>query len=297
MNPGENWVEWKSRPIDVSACLIPDSLIDAAANHLETGNQKLIGSLPQMGSLCKLTVFENFDESYTEIYRTPGIRLPVIRVPSQDVSLKLARTSQHLETLSASFMADAREFFLAPQIHDSWTWDKLTSLTLTSNVLTEDADPLHVNKLLQNAAAAALRMPRLRIMELWNGRKGVAMLFRYQRARKDGQPAIITIRGTSELVLGTGVVEAWEMVAYQHSYSNVVIQTSSIDPSRIKSHGDAICQLGLRTEVTRPVSLRQIINENSVLRSRPLPRAPSLSSYITYRAIIDSWKQQDQQQQ
>jgi hypothetical protein len=277
--------------------LIPDSLIDAAANHLETGNQKLIGSLPQMGSLCKLTVFENFDESYTEIYRTPGIRLPVIRVPSQDVSLKLARTSQHLETLSASFMADAREFFLAPQIHDSWTWDKLTSLTLTSNVLTEDADPLHVNKLLQNAAAAALRMPRLRIMELWNGRKGVAMLFRYQRARKDGQPAIITIRGTSELVLGTGVVEAWEMVAYQHSYSNVVIQTSSIDPSRIKSHGDAICQLGLRTEVTRPVSLRQIINENSVLRSRPLPRAPSLSSYITYRAIIDSWKQQDQQQQ
>ncbi|KAF5567362.1 PRANC domain-containing protein [Fusarium napiforme] len=278
-------------------CYEPWRELGGMEKQTDKWNQKLIGSLPQIGSLCKLTIFENFDESYTEIYRIPGISLPATRVSSQDVSLKLARTSQHLEMLSASFMVDAREFFLAPQIHDSWTWDKLTSLTLTSNVLTGDADPLHVNKLLQNAAAAALRMPRLKIMELWNGRKGVAMLFRYQRAREDGQPAIITIRGTSELALGTAVVEAWDTVAHRHSHSKVAVQTSWIDPSRIRSHGDAIYQLGLLTEVTRPVSLRQIINENSVLRSRPLPRAPSLSSYITYRAIIDSWNQQEQQQQ
>ncbi|PNP77721.1 hypothetical protein FNYG_08802 [Fusarium nygamai] len=278
-------------------CYEPRRELGGMEKRTDKWNQKLIGSLPQIGSLCKLTIFENFDESYTKIYRTPGIRLPAIRVPSQDVSLKLARTSQHLEMLSASFMVDAREFFLAPQIHDSWTWGKLTSLTLTSNVLTGDANPLNVNKMLLNAAATALRMPRLQIMELWNGRKGVAMLFRYQRAREDGQTAIITIRGTSELALETAVVEAWDMVAYRHCHSNVAIQTSSIDPNGIRSHGDAICQLGLLTEVARPVSLRQIINENGVSRSRPLPRTPSLSSYITYRAIIESWNQQQQQQQ
>ncbi|KAF5611876.1 PRANC domain protein [Fusarium subglutinans] len=265
-------------------------------------NQKLIESFPQIGSLCKLTIFENVDQSYPEIYRQtyPGIhRAPAIRVPSQGVSQGLARTSQHLEMLSASFMADASLFFAAPQIQYSGTWSKLTSLALTSNVLTGDADPQYVSDMLQNAAYTALKMPRLNVMELWNGRKGVAMLFRYQRPREDGEPAVITVRGTSELALETTVVEAWDLVAYRHGHSKVAIQTSSIDPNEIKSHGDAICQLGLLTEVTRPVSLRQIINENSVSRARPLPPPPR-SSYLEYRtilAMIEIWDQQRQQQQ
>ncbi|KAF5623722.1 PRANC domain protein [Fusarium sp. NRRL 25303] len=272
-------------------CYEPWRELGGMEKQTDKWNQKLIQSCPQMGSLCKLTIFENFDESYPKIYRAPAIR-----VPSQDVSLKLARTSQHLEMLSASFMADASHFFLAPQIQNSWTWSKLTSLALTSNVLTGDADPLRVNNMLGNAAATALRMPRLQIMELWNGRKGVAMLFRYKRAREDGQPAIITIRGTSELALGTGVVEVWDMVAYQHSRSKVVMQTSSIDPNGIRSHGDAICQLGLLIEVTRPISLRQIINENLVSRSRPLPRS-RLSSFLSYKAALARFESLDQQQQ
>ncbi|KAG4266477.1 hypothetical protein FPRO03_01761 [Fusarium proliferatum] len=249
-------------------------------------NQKLIQSFPQRGSLRKLTIFENFDQSYAEIYQAPAIR-----VPSRAVSERLARTSLHLEILSASFMVDASRFFAAPQIQDSWTWGKLTSLALTSNVLTGDADPLHVDEMLQNAAAAASKMLRLNIMELWNGKKGVAMLFRYKRAREDGQPPIITIRGTSELALGAGVVEAWDMVAYQHCHSKVVIQTSSIDPKGIRSHGDAIYQLGLLTEVTRPVSLRQIIDENSVSRVRPSPRSAysGLSACRSYCVALKTW--------
>ncbi|KAF5693749.1 hypothetical protein FDENT_1755 [Fusarium denticulatum] len=277
-------------------CYEPWRELDGMNKQTDKWNQKLIQSFPQMESLCNLTIFENFDESYAEIYRTPAIRLPAIRVPSRAVSQKLARTSQHLEMLSASFMVDAREFFLASQIQHSWTWDKLTSLALTSNVLTGDADPQHVNKMLQNAAATALRMPKLNKMELWNGRKGVAMLFRYQRAREDGQSATITIRGTSQLALGTAVVGAWDMVAYRHCHSNVVVQNSSIDPNEIRSHGDAICQLGLLTEVTRPVSPRQIINENSVSRSRPLPPSP-LPSLASYRRMLAFFQSLDQQQQ
>ncbi|KAF5619018.1 PRANC domain protein [Fusarium sp. NRRL 52700] len=250
-------------------------------------NQKLIEGFPHIGSLCKLTIFENFNQSYQEIYRQshPSThRAPAIRVPRQAVSQELARTSQHLEMLSASFMADASLFFATSQIQYSGMWSKLTSLALTSNVLTGDADPQHVSDMLQNAAYTTLKMPRLNVMELWNGTKGVAMLFRYQRARKDGEPAVITIRGTSELVLETAVVEAWDLVAYRHCQSKVAIQTSSINPNEIRSHGDAICRLGLLTEVIRPVSLRQIINESSVSRARPLPSPRS--SYSEYRAIV-----------
>jgi hypothetical protein len=156
-------------------------------------------------------------------------------------------------------MADAGHFFAALQ--DSWTWDKLTSLALTSRVLSDDADPLDINNMLRDAAAATLKMPRLDTMELWNGRRGVAMLFRYQRAQS-GQPAIITVRGTSRIALGITVTQAWDMVAHCHSHGKVVVQTSWIDPDGIRCHGDAIRQLGLSTEVARPVSLQQILSEH-----------------------------------
>ncbi|KAM5383515.1 hypothetical protein ACJZ2D_001964 [Fusarium nematophilum] len=115
----------------------------------------------------------------------------------------------HLTTLSASFMADAGYFFAARQ--DLWTWDKLTSLALTSRVLTNDADTLDINNMLRDAAAAALKMPRLDTMELWNGRRGVAMLFRYQRAR-DGQSAVIThIHTICRVMLLAMDVTKWDM--------------------------------------------------------------------------------------
>ncbi|KAH7165780.1 hypothetical protein EDB81DRAFT_780390 [Dactylonectria macrodidyma] len=222
--------------------------------HTDKRNQTLIESFPWT-KLCKLTIFENFNESYPERFS----QCPAIRVPNPAVSWKLARASLHLTTLSASFMADAGYFFAARQ--DLWMWDKLTSLALTSRVLTNDADTLDINNMLRDAAAAALKMPRLDTMELWNGRRGVAMLFRYQRAR-DGQSAIITVRGTSELALGIATTQAWDVVAHRHCHGRVVVQTSSIDPDVIRCHGDAIRQLGLSTEVARPVSLRQILSEH-----------------------------------
>ncbi|KAM0248432.1 hypothetical protein ACHAP5_003375 [Fusarium lateritium] len=233
----EPWREW--------------SLMDI---HIDKRNQTLIESFPRTG-LCKLTIFENFNEVYPERY----FESPAIRVPSPAVSQKLARASLNLTMLSASFMADAGHFFAARQ--DSWIWDKLTSLALTSRVLTDNANPLDFNNMLRDAAAAALKMPKLDTMEIWNGRQGLAMLFRYQRAQ-DGQSAIITVRGTSELILGITVTYAWDMVAGKHGHGKVVVQTSSIDSDGIQCHGDAIRQLGLSTEVVRPVSLQQILCEH-----------------------------------
>ncbi|KAK1984110.1 hypothetical protein LZ30DRAFT_748132 [Colletotrichum cereale] len=240
----EPWREWTE-----FRCL----LINPLTNH-DTGYQTLIETFPST-KLCKLTIFENFNESYPKRF----FRCPAVRVPEPAVSWKLARTSLHLTTLSASFMADAEYFFAARQ--NSWTWDKLTSLALTSRVLADDADTFDVNNMLRDAAAAALKMPKLDIMELWNGRRGVAMLFRYQRAR-DGQSAIITVRGKSELALGIAATQAWDLVAHRHQHGRVIARTSLIDPGAIRCLGDVVRHLGLSVEVARPVSLQQNVNEH-----------------------------------
>ncbi|KFA63266.1 hypothetical protein S40285_06915 [Stachybotrys chlorohalonatus IBT 40285] len=85
---------------------------------------------------------------------------------------------------------------------------------------------------------------------------------------RDRQSAIITLRGTSELALGSAVTQAWDAIALRHGHDRVVVRSSSVDPGTIRCHGDAICQLGLSTEVIRPISLRQMLNEHE-LRAGP----------------------------
>ncbi|QGI75237.1 hypothetical protein CEK25_000143 [Fusarium fujikuroi] len=249
-DPAHGWVAGRCviAPSEDSIDLTFDEIMGEGPFYDDETEMQWWRSLPSVPVVGVLVIFENDNESYAETYRAPAVR-----VPSQDVSLKLARTSHHLEILSASFMADASHFFAVPQIQDSWTWGKLASLALTSNVLTGDADPLDVNRMLQNAAAAAFKMPKLNIMELWNGRKGL---------EKAGSQLPLRYRGHQSLPLG---IQLWKLGIWLltgHCHSKVVIQTSSIDPNAIQSHGDAICQLGLLTEVTRPVSLWQIINGN-----------------------------------
>ncbi|CAG1971920.1 unnamed protein product, partial [Fusarium graminearum] len=229
------------------------------ADQQDIGNQQLIESF-RSTKLCKLTIFENFTE-----YPEAGIVFPAIRALDPDVSRKLVRSSLHLTTLSASFIVDASHFFAECQ--DSWVWKNLTSLTLTSRALTESTSPSDINVMLHAAAAAAFNMPKLDTMELWNGRRGVAMLFRYQRAQ-NWQPAIITLRGTSVLALDDPtVVRAWDNVAYQHSHGTVKFVQDSIDSDKIRSHADAIRLLGLSTDVVRPVSLQQILREHRLRRT------------------------------
>ena len=111
--------------------------------------------------------------------------------------------------------------------------------------------------MLQAAAEAALQMPKLDTMEIWNGRRGMAMVFRYEKGQ-DRQPAMITLRGTWALELAPEVKSAWDGVTNE----TVGVRSSLIDPSLVQSHGDAIQKLGLSTEVIRPASLQQIMIEH-----------------------------------
>lgn len=124
--------------------------------------------------------------------------------------------------------------------------------------------------MLREAAATAMRMPKVENMEIWNGEKGSAMLFRYQHRGPHSQPpnqrsAVIKWKGawTRAMVsrLRPRVTDAWEAVARQKTSLTLIMTEEApneSDAAEIKSHGDAICYLNLSSPVIRPISLRQI---------------------------------------
>ncbi|KAL7958124.1 hypothetical protein V8C34DRAFT_305178 [Trichoderma compactum] len=185
-----------------------------------------------------------------------------VRISTSKVSRAVAKASLKLEHLSASFMVDASHFFQARE--PSWTWPNMTWFAMTSRLLGPDASPVEIDDMLIAASAAAIKMPNLQVMEIWNGQEGLAMLFRYQKA-KGGQPAVVTRKGTREIALGSAVMRAWEDVAREHRCNGCVVITELIDVGLVQSHGDAIHHLQLSNPVIRPISLRQIRMEHRIL--------------------------------
>ena len=208
--------------------------------------------------LRRLVLFENFNQRYP-------LSIPdcePIRIPTSSVSQVVANASLKLEHLSASFMVDASYFFHACE--RSWRWPNLTSLALTSQLLAPNESQIEIDNMLQAAASAAMKMPNLETMEIWNGREGLAMLFRYQSIGGGGLAAI-TWRGTWEFALQLPVIRAWEAVALKHRGQGSVIIKEFLDVSSvIRSHADAIHHLKLSIPVIRPISLRQIRMENRI---------------------------------
>ncbi|RYP45291.1 hypothetical protein DL768_008331 [Monosporascus sp. mg162] len=224
-------------------------------------DQSLRGFFQSLASdrLRRIVLFENFNQTYPASYISGCAPM---RIPSSHVSRAVANASLTLEHLSASFMVDARDFFDARE--PFWKWPNLTWLALTSRLLAPEESPMELDDMLQAAAAAAMKMPNLETMEIWNGEKGLAMLFRYQRAER-GRPAVITCRGTWELALRPPVIQAWDSVALRHCGRGHVIAKELLDAGAcVTSHGDAIRHLKLSRPVTRPVSLQQIQMEHMI---------------------------------
>ncbi|KAI3340418.1 hypothetical protein F4824DRAFT_453295 [Ustulina deusta] len=77
-------------------------------------------------------------------------------------------------------------------------WPALKSLALTSVLLHPDSPRRTITDLLQAAAAnAAIQMPSLRLVEIWNYDKDLdfVYIFQYRRVGDNGYP-IITISNT-----------------------------------------------------------------------------------------------------
>ncbi|KAK2033461.1 hypothetical protein LX32DRAFT_704998 [Colletotrichum zoysiae] len=212
--------------------------------------------------LRRIVVFENFNHRY--IQPDPEACEP-IRTPTLHVSRTLASASLELEHLSASFIVDAGHFFSTCK--PSWEWPNLVSLTLTSRLLTPGESTIDIDDMLQGAAIAAMKMPNLQTMEIWNGRKGLAALFKYQSIScgVHGQRAEITWRGTWDYTLHPSVIRAWETVALNRRANGCVTVKEFLDVGVVKSHGDAIHYLNLSNTVVRPISLQQIRMEHRII--------------------------------
>ncbi|KAI1499094.1 hypothetical protein F5X99DRAFT_411416 [Biscogniauxia marginata] len=129
-----------------------------------------------------VSIFEDFNDQFALAVRCDMPHLSIIDTNST-TDLGLARAfaskSRDLEHLSVSFMIDAQQFFNSCQL--PYTWPHLRSLTLTSSILTRTARQKDISTLLHNASLAALKMPQLERMVLWNGKHGEACAAIYHR--------------------------------------------------------------------------------------------------------------------
>ncbi|KAK1252913.1 hypothetical protein MKX08_004100 [Trichoderma sp. CBMAI-0020] len=207
------------------------------AQKTTDGNYKTFFQLVAPTRLKKLAVFENFHQRCLK-----------------------------LEQISASFIIDAKQFFEARG--RDWKWASLTTLILTSRLLEPLGNQPNITTMFLRAARTALRMPKLELMEIWNGRRGVAAVFRYQTSRYKAnseakqRPTMMTWRGTWMFRLEVPLIQAWEYVTYKLHGNVFLIKRELLSGRLIESHADAIHRLELAQSVIRPVSQRQIRAEH-----------------------------------
>lgn len=227
------------------------------------GNQWFLRSLGSR-PLRKLVLFEDLNDVYIATFQGVHKDLDAepVRTASNAVGQALAVASLNLEYLSASFIVDAWHFLQACK--PDWFWKKLATLVLTSRTLVPKEDCSKSNDLLQLAAVAAMAMPELHTLELWNVEKGLACVFQYQ-ASTSSRTAVITWRGSWDLSLDPRVVRTWEAVASKRASCELkIIKEALNDDVSLNSHGDAIRGLKLVNQVVSPISLLQIQNEVSI---------------------------------
>lgn len=167
----------------------------------------------------------------------------------------LAKTSLGLHHLSIAFKIDARHFF--SECKPQWAWQNLQSLALTSELLTSSHAIGNLVQMLQEAAGAVRRMPKLDTLAVWNykNRKAAAFLYRREKGW-----AKITWRGTWVIEFTAPLIQAWEKVASASGSLGLLLETS-LCGSTLKSLGDAMEYLGLPPGVINPVSVRHMKRE------------------------------------
>lgn len=222
---------------------------------------RMISILP--GALRELTIFEDFNEDYNEVYSHAyggDYSDYLVRMPDVSVAIALASRSRRLTNMSVSYMVDARHFFHACRGFEEWT--RLQTLDLTSPVMTTAARSYDVDALLVNAACVALRMPLLRRMTLWNGRRENACSFSYEVTQNETS---IRVRGTWDWKVQRGVLDPWKHLAWVNTRNMLTLyEYPKIDPDLIKSHAVAIRVLELPRSIVHPVSLKQIERETEL---------------------------------
>lgn len=203
-------------------------------------------------SLESLHIFEDFNaaihgRTHTETPRRSGIQ----------VLKGLVSSAPNLKHLSVSFFSDAMDCLKLP----AGIFANLESIALTSQVyLRPETGP--PNRLLYKAANAAMKMPKLQIMELWNCANGHADILRYESVGTASSSACrLTWRSSwccMKSTLEKRVVEAWEEVASTNASRELIVETYPLPPGSYSQYGAMLHHLKLRNSILDPISGMQV---------------------------------------
>jgi hypothetical protein len=218
--------------------------------------------------LRSLRLFEDFNEDIIHIFELeklerredPILGFNSFRIPNRAVASALARRSQGFENLAASLVVDAYDFFSATA-DACWAWNKLGSLSMTSEALGRIGWEKQMNEMLLMASAALKKMPKLRILEIWTGWLGAASLFRYE---VDEGGATLTWKYGRDIHLDNDAVKAWEEAVLEHCGQVLRVDCETVEVDDILSLGHAISRLGLKIPVLDLESEKQIRLEGEV---------------------------------
>ncbi|RSM02776.1 hypothetical protein CDV31_010815 [Fusarium ambrosium] len=182
-----------------------------------------------------------------------------------DLAKYLRNYGRHLENMSISFLIDAKDFFQpfwTTQSGCTTSWENLKTLSLTCQAFKSHSTH-RINRVLCAAANAAMKMPKLQLLELWDGTRGRASVFRYRVV--DTTVVEVTWLSTHILDIDQKVIDAWTSVALAQGRPDVRVSTFKLDPDKIHSAGAVLQSLHLREQILHPVSEYRIGNERRVL--------------------------------
>ncbi|KAK1638033.1 hypothetical protein BDP81DRAFT_448140 [Colletotrichum phormii] len=163
------------------------------------------------------------------------------------------------EHLALRFIVDADEF-----LNNALGFPKLKWLSLTAEVFrgeSRDSDieierRIKIKTLLLLAALAACRMPKLELMEIWNGRNGQASLFRYKIATGVAE---ITWKSTyGDVIVDDDVVKAWEATARVHGRSDLRSSVTRLEDGHYRYYGSLLPHLESKEHFIHEVSAAQM---------------------------------------
>lgn len=200
-------------------------------------------------SLESLHIFEDFNAT---IHGSETSNRPR---PSRIQVLKgLAISAPGIKHLSVSFLSDAMDCL---EISDHM-FPNLQSIALSSQTYLRPTQSF--NELLHKAALAAMKMPKLQIMEIWNCENGYAAIFRYEAT---GTPESSACRLTWRCSwyaasIRDRVVKAWKNVASTIASRELILDTDPLPPASYPQYGSIIGQLKLRSFILDHISQMQV---------------------------------------
>ncbi|TGJ78714.1 hypothetical protein E0Z10_g10046 [Xylaria hypoxylon] len=290
--------------IHASVNVFPDASKPILMYNTTGFAEKLTAFLQRAGSLKSLSIFETYNLAFNASDNTTHLSLPGLVLADETFSLEHLSVSflsdaqdffrdfgsrnspvdWDLSPRRRQLVEGARKFdstsssrslldgitvenrrIMMPFYQPSWP--RLKSLALTSPILDWNTPRSKIDDLLWAAAGAAMVMPRLQTMELWNGSKHVACIFRYSRTGGEGCPKI-TVTSTWKLLLVPRIVRRWDIVAHKHTGVGIRVEEQLLEAAGFKSYASVIAHLELRWLVCHPISVCQMEWETAAESNR-----------------------------